>query len=49
VRSLWDPILFTKYFCFKIQVNNLLAHVSFEISVYITGVFYVYFKRYMGQ
>jgi hypothetical protein len=32
-RTLWDPILFTNHFYFKIQVKNLLANVSFKIYV----------------
>jgi hypothetical protein len=30
VRTLWDPILFTNHFYFKIQVKNLLANVSLK-------------------
>jgi len=33
VRTLWDPILFTIHFYFKIQFENLLADVSFETYV----------------
>ena len=33
MRTLWDPILFTNHFDFKIQVKNLLADLSFGIYV----------------
>ena len=33
MRTLWNPILFTDHFYFKIKVKNVLADVPFEIYV----------------
>ena len=31
MRTLWDPIMFTNNFYFKIQIKNLLVDVSFKL------------------
>ena len=33
MRTLWDPILFTDHFYFKIKVKNLLSAVSLKYRV----------------